>query len=177
MLCDSRLSGGNVELQHISHLTTALVFLGTPHRGSGLASRAKIASSVAAAALFDVQKSNLRHLDTNGEGVSQLETSFGRLVYRRTFKIHSFQESKGMASIRPLTGKVIHQVGFGHLDSYILIQVVEDGPSPLGDTKRERVEPINANHMDMCRFVDSSDPGYQQVGIHIQGIVEEAQCK
>ena len=114
MLSDSSLSEGNVELQNIANSTTALVFLGTPHRGSNLASWGKIAASVAAAALFDVHKSNLRHLDTNGEGLSQLEKNFGRLLYRRTFKIHSFQESKGMASIRPLTGKVIYLVGLVH---------------------------------------------------------------
>ena len=57
------------------------------------------------------------------------------------------------------------------------MQVVEDWSSQLGDSDRERLEPINANHMDMCRFVNKSDPGYQQVGIHIQGVVEEAQCE
>lgn len=107
MLCDSSLSEGNVELKNIADSTTALVFLGTPHRGSSWTGWGKIAAAVAAAALFDVQKSNIKHLDANGQNLSQLEQAFGRLIYRRTFKIHSFQESKGMAGMRPLNAKVI----------------------------------------------------------------------
>lgn len=105
MLLDSSLSDGDVELQQIVNSTAALVFLGTPHRGSNWTGWGKIAASVVAATFFDVQKSNIENLDAHGECLSQLETSFGRLIYRRTFKIHSFQESKGMAGIRGLNSK------------------------------------------------------------------------
>ena len=94
-----------MELQHIANSTTALVFLGTPHRGSNWTGWGKIAATVAAAVLFDVQKSNIDILDANGECLSQLEQNFGRLIHRRTFKIHSFQESKGMAGVRGLSTK------------------------------------------------------------------------
>ena len=106
MLCDSRLSEGNLKLQDNVKSIIALVFLVTPHRGSGLTGWGEIASAVAAAALFDVQTSNTQHLDANGEGLNYLEEKFGHLIHRRTFKIPSFQESKGMVGVRPLNAKV-----------------------------------------------------------------------
>ena len=53
------------------------------------------------------------------------------------------------------------------------MQVVEDWSSQLGGPGRERLKPMKASHVDICRFVDKIDPKYLQVGVQIQKFIDE----
>jgi hypothetical protein len=81
--------------------------LGTPHRGSDYAHWGKLAQQVACAAFFDANGKTLEHLKPNGEQLAQLEKSFARLINRRTFKIHTFQEAQGFKGVKGLNTRVM----------------------------------------------------------------------
>lgn len=41
------------------------------------------------------------------------------------------------------------------------------------DDPRERAQIINKNHVDMCRFSGTDDPGYRQVGGELKQLVND----
>ena len=49
---------------------------------------------------------------------------------------------------------------------------MQDFSSSLDDT-RQHAQYIDANHKEMCRFTDRSDPGYQQVSGELRLLVEK----
>ena len=105
-LVDSNIAEGKPELQEIESSTAALIFLGTPHRGSSHAGWGEVASRIASAAFFDVNRKNLGALEVNGDALAQLEKNFGRLVMHHNFTIHNFQEAQGYKGVKGLNGRV-----------------------------------------------------------------------
>lgn len=55
------------------------------------------------------------------------------------------------------------------------MQVVPDFSSALGDP-REHAEPLDANHMEMCRMTSQDDPNYRKVSGELK-IWYESVCK
>lgn len=106
VLFASKLAEGRRELLDIYNSTKALLFLGTPHRGSDYAAWGKIAERIASVALFDTNARNLEHLSVNGEHLAQLAQNFEGLLYHRTFSIYSYQEAKGYKGVKLLNDKV-----------------------------------------------------------------------
>ena len=92
--------------------THAIVFFGTPHRGSGTASWGLILSAIAQAVQIDANSAILRDLDPKS-GSSKLEElvlDFDDILRdnRRAqeLRIFSFLEEEGMASVKIFAGKV-----------------------------------------------------------------------
>jgi hypothetical protein len=106
VLFTSKLAEGRPELMDIYKSTEALLFLGTPHRGSDYAAWGKIAERIVSAAFFDTNGKTLEHLTVNGEHLAQLAQNFEGLLYNRTFSIYSYQEAKGYKGVKLLNNKV-----------------------------------------------------------------------
>jgi hypothetical protein len=82
------------------------MFLGTPHRGSGVSQWGQIISNLARISLQDSNKKILETLEVNGEVLDNINNSFKSLLYNGNIKVHSFQEARGMTGIRGLHTKV-----------------------------------------------------------------------
>jgi protein SERAC1 len=80
---------------HLARIFSAargIIFLGTPHRGSGLSSLAKVAASVAQVALQTVNDTLIRDLERDSQTLDRIRDSFSRSLARRAFTIWSFVE-------------------------------------------------------------------------------------
>lgn len=146
-------------IQDILCSTAAIIFLGTPHRGSpGLANLGEIVRRTASTLLLvDSNATILRTLGCDSPELELCRESFSAQWREYQFRVKTFQEALGLGGI-----------GIGRYPD----KVVPDTSSLLDDT-REHAETINANHMDMVRFFGESDPGYQKVTGEIRIIVEQ----
>ncbi|KAJ9634903.1 hypothetical protein H2199_008767 [Coniosporium tulheliwenetii] len=127
--------------------TRLIVFLGTPHRGSAYAGWGEIASNLARLALHDSHKKIVETLEVNSEVLDIIHEEFKSIVHASGTKIHSFQEARGISGMKGLHEKVV--------DDY---SSKLDLPRPL-----ETVESIDANHMQMARCSDRTDPRYRAI--------------
>ncbi|KAM0817164.1 hypothetical protein AB5N19_02967 [Seiridium cardinale] len=125
--------------------TKLVVFLGTPHQGSPFAGWGLIASNLAKAVLQASNQAMLRALEVNAEVLDNIHDEFLRLVPREGIRIHSFQEAKGLTGIAGLSGKVV------------------DGFSSKTGLPTEKVETIDANHMQIARCKDRGDEQYRSI--------------
>lgn len=99
------------DLRNVYEATIAVIFMGTPHRGSHYASWGVMAWNIAVASGFDANDSILRDLKVESTILDILRTEFGEMLKEKTFEIQTFQESKGLKGVRGLTGKVsIHRL-------------------------------------------------------------------
>lgn len=135
-------------LRNVVASTTAVVFLGTPHRGSAdLAKLGGRARSMISALRMKTNPAILDALMLKTKELERAQESFSTVWNRYNFRVKTFQEGLG------LTG-----VNFGPFGK----KVVPDDSSLLGDV-RERAETIQANHMEMCRFTGLDDPNYERL--------------
>ncbi|KAL2671524.1 hypothetical protein Neosp_014114 [[Neocosmospora] mangrovei] len=136
------------ELCNIVSSTAAVIFLGTPHRGSpDLSALGAWAKSVLSGLRF---QTNSAILDTLGLKTTDLERSqeaFSGLWSKHGFRVKTFQEGYPMTKIN-----------LGVLGN----KVVPDTSSLIGD-QREHAETLQANHMKMCRFSGREDPNFVKV--------------
>ncbi|KAJ6104864.1 hypothetical protein N7486_003553 [Penicillium sp. IBT 16267x] len=130
------------DLRDILNSTFALIFFGTPHRGGAYTNLGLTATKVAKAAGFSVNDQNIRDLKGSSPVLTLIRQGFNQLLESSTFHISTFQESIGYS-------------GFGWMDD----KVVPNESSELGYSSKERTNFINANHMNMCRFIEHDD-GY-----------------
>lgn len=86
--------------------TKLIIFLGTPHRGSAFAGWGQIASNLARLALQDSNQKLLRTLEVNSEVLDNIHEGFKKIVFKRTIKIHSFREERGITGMHGLENKV-----------------------------------------------------------------------
>src|SRR2546421_3277371 len=90
--------------------TKLIVFLGTPHRGSGYAEWGEIASNLARLALYDSNKKIIETLEVNSEVLDNIHEEFKTIVHNSGIKIHSFQEARGIAGMKGLHNKVSYRI-------------------------------------------------------------------
>jgi hypothetical protein len=86
--------------------TKLVIFLGTPHWGSAYAGWGQIASNLARVALQDSNKRLLETLEVNNEVLNNIHEEFKTIAFKGTLKIYTFQESRGVTSIKGLSEKV-----------------------------------------------------------------------
>lgn len=80
--------------------TVAVMFLGTPHRGSNMAGLGEIAKDVAAVALrFDTNSDILGALSVDSPQLDVCRRSFVRQWNKYNFQVKTFQESKGLTGV------------------------------------------------------------------------------
>lgn len=130
----------------------AIVFLGTPHRGSGYAPVGEVVRRIVAATGLDTSNRNLRTLRYDSPELELSREEFSRHFRQGRFVVKTFQEARGFKGLRGLNEKI-----------------VPDFSSSLDDP-RENAEHIDANHMEMCRFTGLLDSGYIQVGGELASI-------
>ena len=87
----------------------AVVFFGTPHRGSPDASWGIIMANIAKAAQLDSNKSILNDLDpsSGSSALPVLQDDFNGLLRREGIKVYTFQEAAGKYCYKGLNGKVL----------------------------------------------------------------------
>ena len=142
-------------LRNIVEATAAVVFLGTPHRGSPeLASLGNWARGLVGTIGCDTNAAVLDALGLQTSDLERAQESFSALWHRYDFRVKTFQEGLG------LTG-----VNLGVLGN----KVVPDYSSLLGDA-REQAETLQADHRSMCRFSGAGDPNYARVSGEIRSI-------
>jgi hypothetical protein len=89
---------------------SAVVFLGTPHRGSDAARVGDIARRVASALRIDTSPAMLDSLGLRNDDLDRNQQSFARIWDERRFAVKTFQESKGLAGVN--VGMLNDLVGF-----------------------------------------------------------------
>jgi hypothetical protein len=88
-----------VEFLEIVEDLSAVVFLGTPHRGSGAAHMGDIARQVASALRIDTNPAVLDSLGLRNDDLIRSQQSFARIWDERRFEVKTFQESKGISGV------------------------------------------------------------------------------
>jgi hypothetical protein len=94
------------DLQNIYQSLHAIIFFGTPHRGSSYAEVGITAQQIAKAIGFDANDALLRNLRPNGDYLELLREEFAKMLDGRTFKVYSFQEGQGLKGTYALARKV-----------------------------------------------------------------------
>lgn len=81
--------------------TEAILFLGTPHRGSGKAEIAEIVRKIVSVSGFDTTDQNIRALQVNSTELELIHELFMNIydLKDRRFKVLTFQEARGVAGI------------------------------------------------------------------------------
>ncbi|CAI6090823.1 unnamed protein product [Clonostachys chloroleuca] len=137
------------EYQDVVRSTSAVVFLGTPHRGSpDLASFGEWARSLISAFRMQTTSDILDALGMKNTDLERAQEAFSAVWQMYDFRIKTFQEGLGLRGIN-----------LGVLGN----KVVPDSSSLIGDY-RECAETLQANHKNMCRFFGHNDPNYRKVG-------------
>lgn len=144
-------------LRNVVFSTSAVIFLGTPHRGShDLATLGDRARSMISLLRMKTNPAILDALRLKTKDLESAQEAFSAVWSRHDFRVKTFQEGLG------LTG-----LNFGPFGK----KVVPDFSSLLGDV-RERAETIQANHMEMCRFTGLDDPNYGRICGEITSIYD-----
>ncbi|KAI9668907.1 MAG: hypothetical protein M1817_005186 [Caeruleum heppii] len=91
--------------QALHHRIKHIVFLGTPHRGSRMASMGDLVANFAAVALQDTNKAILKSLAVDSEILDRVHDDFAGMLYDGDFTVHSFQEGRGISGVKPADGK------------------------------------------------------------------------
>ncbi|OCL01768.1 hypothetical protein AOQ84DRAFT_425923 [Glonium stellatum] len=143
------------ELKNVVDSTAAVIFLGTPHRGSpDLAALGEWVRSVVSTLRMGTTSAILDALSLKTSDLERAQEEFSGLWQKYGFRVKTFQEGLGLAG-----------VNLGVLGN----KVVPDYSSLIGD-QREHAETIEANHMGMCRFSGADDPNYHKVAGELRSI-------
>jgi hypothetical protein len=84
----------------------AVVFCGTPHRGSNAAEWGLLGSNIVAAAFQDSNTTLLSDLRVDGQILDLIQEDFLKTLHPNRIKVHSFQEGRPFAGIKFFNGKV-----------------------------------------------------------------------
>ncbi|KAM0229355.1 hypothetical protein ACHAP5_011674 [Fusarium lateritium] len=142
-------------LKGVIEHTKAIVFLGTPHRGSpefsAIGERARFMLS---SLPFQTTGAILDTLRQSNADLLRAHESFTRLWQQYNFRVKTFQEGFGLT----------------RFNLWVLgNKVVPHDSSLIGDP-REHAETLQANHIEMCRFSSASDPNFLKVAGEIKDI-------
>lgn len=142
-------SVANEKIEHIRSIfvsTYGILFLGTPHNGSDLAKWGlllqKICNAVVPKNLLDSSPQLINALKTNNETLQNINSLFAEIMPR--FRIYFFHETRTT-----------------NLKGTRDIIVDENSAAPYVDGV-ERMG-IEADHSQMCKFVDENSPGFEAV--------------
>ncbi|KAF5229618.1 hypothetical protein FANTH_14127 [Fusarium anthophilum] len=135
-------------IKGIVECTAAIIFLGTPHRGSPeLSAIGEWARSILDTFHFQTTSAILDTLGLKTTDLERAHEAFSRLWLQYDFRVKTFQEGFGLTGIK-----------LGVLGN----KVVPHDSSLIGDS-REHAETLQANHMEMSRFSSSQDPNFIKV--------------
>ena len=89
------MSGQNI----IYESTAAIIFLGTPHRGSGYAGIGETVTKAAKLILRESNSNLVRSIDYNSEILSNIHEEFRKMITAKDIHLHSFHESRGLPGL------------------------------------------------------------------------------
>ncbi|KAK8062107.1 hypothetical protein PG997_014204 [Apiospora hydei] len=138
---------GDARIKAIAQSTAAVIFLGTPHRGSPWAQLGESASKIVGSLGLDTSSALLDALGLKTSDLQRSQDAFSAIWNSYMFRVKTFQEGQGLKGTR-----------FGGLNN----KVVDDVSSSLGDD-REQAEVLNANHRDVCRYSGRRDPNLVKI--------------
>lgn len=153
------------DLLDINDSTHAIIFFGTPHRGSDLASWGLLLSTIAKVAQFDTNEAVLRDLDpmSGSSKLEEMRLDFDDILQDsqrlRELHVYSFQEEEGMTGTKLFGGKVV------------------SNESSSLDSRKYGNDTIHANHMNMCRFSTKDDDGYEKFSAVLAKYISEIKTK
>ena len=107
-LIESWKSEQDGQNRNLHKMCRAIMFFGTPHRGSSDASWGLILANIAKVAQYDVNKSILRELDpaSGSSALPVLLEDFNGLLPREGLKVYTFQEAAGKYGLNAFNSKV-----------------------------------------------------------------------
>ncbi|KAH7007260.1 hypothetical protein EDB80DRAFT_842532 [Ilyonectria destructans] len=141
--------------KNIVESTAAIIFLGTPHRGSPeLSALGEWARSFLSILRMETTSAILDTLGLRTTDLERAQESFSGLWQQYDFRVKTFQEGLSLMGIN-----------LGVLGN----KVAPDSSSLIGD-QREQAETLQANHLDMCRYTGADDPNYLKVAGEIRSI-------
>ncbi|KAK3984467.1 hypothetical protein QBC44DRAFT_388270, partial [Cladorrhinum sp. PSN332] len=143
---DHDKNDGFREFSEIFTSTIGVIFLGTPHRGSGLESLGQVVAKIAKAAWKQPNSELLRTLSTDSHVLEKQRDQFDRV------------------------SKDLEIVCFAEQLPWLTFGLIVDKTSAHPDGRDIRKPSIHANHMNMVKFADKSSTGYLQVVSHINRI-------
>jgi protein SERAC1 len=149
--------------KHVQHYhsiyvsTYAILFFGTPHGGSSLASIAsttrKIFSTLAPTRVWDSDGAVLDDLTPSSQALLNITDMFAPLM--KQFRIVFYWEQE-KTDIGPTKQFVVDQ---------------QSAAPILDNTERAG---LRSNHRDMCRFASRSSPGYRLVAAQLMRFARDA---
>ncbi|KAF5536867.1 hypothetical protein FMEXI_10162 [Fusarium mexicanum] len=141
-------SSTRYEHQNILESVEAVIFLGTPHRGSvDIATKGEVARSLLSALGVATTPVILDSLGLKNTDLERAQEEFSRLWHISNFRVKTFQEGL----ILPKLGK----------------KVVPEYSSLIGN-HQEHAETLQADHLEMCRYSGKDDPNYRKVAGEIR---------
>ena len=93
-------------VRDIASSTHAIIFLGTPHRGSGYASLGSIVQNIVAIVGFDTSNKHIEALQFDGSELERSREEFTKQWRKAGFQVRTFQDSLGIKGVRGLNEKV-----------------------------------------------------------------------
>jgi 2-polyprenyl-3-methyl-5-hydroxy-6-metoxy-1,4-benzoquinol methylase len=90
---------------HFLHRIQAIIFCGTPHRGSNAAAWGRIAAKLVAVALMDANSKLLSDLRVDSEILDLIQEDFLKLLHHVPMTIHTFQEGRAVVGVKGVNGK------------------------------------------------------------------------
>jgi hypothetical protein len=84
----------------------AVVFCGSPHRGSNAAAWASLAANLTAMAFIDANSRLLSDLRVDAGVLDLIQEDFLKTLHQAQIRIHTFQEGRALAGVKGLHGKV-----------------------------------------------------------------------
>lgn len=100
----------NAEIKDFQSSLSAIIFLGTPHRGSGYAEMGDVLRRVAAATGMDTNDKSVRMLKYDSPELETAQEEFTRQWRQGRFKVKTFQEARGFKGVQGLNEKVTGQL-------------------------------------------------------------------
>ncbi|TVY15310.1 Protein SERAC1 [Lachnellula arida] len=146
-------------LKGVAAATHGVLFLGTPHRGSGSATIGKHAYRISRLATKRPNIKLLRSLEKNSDTLKSISNRFRSTQQKWDIKISSFYEDR-------------------EVRKYFLFHslIVDNESAQIGHVGEE-VSSIPKNHRDMTKFTSIEEVGFDRVSSQLRRWVKEMQGK
>ncbi|TVY44095.1 Vegetative incompatibility protein [Lachnellula occidentalis] len=146
-------------LKRVAAATHGVLFLGTPHRGSGSATIGKHAYRIARLATKRPNIKLLRSLEKNSDTLKGISNRFRSTQQKWDIKISSFYEDR-------------------EVRKYFLFHslIVDNESAQIGHVGEE-VSSIPKNHRDMTKFTSTEEVGFERVSSQLRRWVKEIKGK
>jgi hypothetical protein len=137
-------------LTQIFSVIRGVVYLGTPHRGSGVTSIAKVVASVADSPHLDL----IRDLERDSQTLDRIGDNFCRILDKRTMAVWSFAEELAIPGIGKVCVLPMHGI--------LSLTILNRSSAIIGES--------HGDHISMVKFSIKDDPGYKKVINPIEGL-------